>query len=93
LGKVFRVQQILHDLPLTVLTNLLVIVATPEIKLKKLRATLSLFRISLGFPTIVATTFPLFIFLPSFVLVIKLIFLLKYLKASFAKFKPPIIPF
>jgi len=63
----------------------------PEIKHKKLRATLSLFKIPLAFPIMIAIIFPLFIFLPSFVFALKLIFLSEYLKASFAKFKPPII--
>ena len=42
-----------------------VIVATPEIRLKKLRATLSLFKIALGLPYIIATTLPFLIFFPS----------------------------
>ena len=55
-------QQILQFLPLTLSTNFLVIVATPEIRLKKFRATRSLFKIALGFPYIVAIVLPLFIF-------------------------------
>ena len=39
------------------MTNFLVVVATPEIRLKKFRATLSLFRILLAFPVIMAMTF------------------------------------
>ena len=84
-------QQILQALPFILFTNLLVIVAVPEIKPKKLRAILSLSRIFLAFPVMVATTLPLFIFLPSFVFALKLIFLSEFLKASFAKFKPPIM--
>ena len=75
---------------MTLSTNFFVMVATPEIKLKKLRATLSLFKIPLAFPYIIATTFPLLIFLPSFVFALKLTFLSEYLKASFAKLNPPI---
>jgi len=74
LGIVLRVQQILQDFPFTAVTNLFVIVATPETKLKKLRATLSLFKIPLALPYTIATTFPLLTLLPSFVFVLKLIF-------------------
>jgi len=55
----------LQDLPFTLSTNFFVLVAIPEMKLKKLRATLSLIKIPLAFPCIIATTFPFFIFLPS----------------------------
>jgi len=65
----------LQDFPFIFSTNCFVVVATPEIRLKKLRATLSLFKISLAFPYTTATTFPLFIFLPSCVFDLKLIFL------------------
>ena len=40
-----------------------------------------------------AITLPLFIFLPSFVLALKVIFLSEILKASFAKLNPPTIQF
>ena len=49
-GAVFLVQQILQDFPFTLSTNFFVIVATPETRLKKLRATLSLFKINLALP-------------------------------------------
>ena len=65
------------------------IVATPEISPKKFSATLSLLSMLEAFPFIIATTFPLFIFFPSLVLVLKEIFLSKILKVSFAKLKPP----
>ena len=80
-------------LPFTLLTNLFVIVAVLEIKLKKLRATLSLFKIDLAFPYTVATVFPLFIFFPSLIVDLNIIFLSEYLKDSFAIFKPPITQF
>ena len=54
-------------------------------KLKKLRATRSLFKIALGFPYIVATTLPFLTFFPSLVFALKKLFLSEYLKASFAK--------
>ena len=60
--------------------------ATPEIRLKKLRATLSLFKIPLAFPYTIATILPFLIFFPSLVFVLKIIFLSEYLKASLAKF-------
>ena len=75
LGAVFLVQQILQDLPFNLSTNFFVVVETPEIKLKKLRATLSLFKIALLFPYTIATTFPFLIFLPSFVFNLKIVFL------------------
>ena len=68
-------------------------VATPEIRLKKLRATRSLFKIPLALPYTMATTFPLFIFFPSFNFDLKMAFLSEYLKASFAKFNPPTTQF
>jgi len=92
-GAVFLVQQILQDFPLTLSTNFFVVVATPEIKPKKLRATLSLFKIPLAFPFTIATTLPFFIFLPSFVFDLKTTFLSEYLKASLAKFNPPTAQF
>jgi len=92
-GEVFLVQQILQDFPFILSTNFLVIVATPEIKLKKLRATLSLFKIPLALPYTIATTFPLLILLPSFVFVLKLIFLSEFLKVSYTKSNPPTTQF
>ena len=68
-------------------------VATPEMRLKKLRATRSLFKISLAFPYTMATTFPLFIFLPSFDFDLKTTFLSEYLKASLTKSNLPITQF
>ena len=86
-------QQILQDFPFTLSTNFFVVVATPEIKLKKLRATLSPLKIPLAFPYTVATIFPFFIFLPSFVYDLKTTFLSEYLKVSFVKFNPPTTQF
>ena len=83
-GIVFLVQQILQFFPFILFTNWFVSVATPEIKPKKLRATLSLFKIALAFPFIIATTFPFFTFLPSLVFYLKLIFLSEYLKVFLA---------
>ena len=74
-------------------TNLFVVVATPEINPRKLRATLSLLRIPEALPFNKAITFPLFTFFPSFVLATKVIFLSEILKAIFAKFNPPTTQF
>ena len=93
LGKVFLVQQILHGFPLILSTNFFVVVATPEIKLKKFNATLSLFKIALFFPYIIATTYPFLIIFPSLNFDLKIIFLSENLKASLAKSNPPIIQF
>ena len=57
------------------------IVATPEINPRKLSATLSLLRIPEALPFNMAITLPLFTFLPSFVLALKMIFLSEILKA------------
>ena len=62
------VQQILQDFPLTFLTNLFVIVATPEINPKKLSATLSLLRKPNALPFKIATTLFFLTFFPSLVL-------------------------
>ena len=64
-----------------------------EVKLKKLSATLSLFKIALAFPNIIAITLPLDIFFPSLVFKVKIIFLSEYLNAFFAKPNPAIIQF
>ena len=83
----------MQDLPFTFLTNLFVIVATPEINPIKFKATLSALRILFALPFKIARTLPFLTFFPSIVFVIKMVFLSKVLNVSFAKLRPPIIQF
>ena len=91
-GIVFLVQQILVFFP-TFFTKRLVLVAIPEIWLKKLSATLSPIRIFCTLPSIVAMTSFFLTTDPSFFLALNLICLSIKIKVYFAKSNPAIIPF